>query len=142
MQVGASLLLAVILATSCPVRTAETAMLGAARAALDHLDARRELVVVLPDDAPPELRSAVAQLRSTKPRSEVAETDAASFPAGHLLLQTLEVNGDSASVSALLGPVPKAKPGEILLDCGTRYSFTMTRAGGVWKVGAMSIAVC
>ncbi|HEY0594018.1 MAG TPA: hypothetical protein VGF40_19765 [Thermoanaerobaculia bacterium] len=144
MNGSTSLLLAALVVASCPspIRTPDWELLGAARAALDQLDPKREVVVVLPDDAPPDLRRVVAELRSTRLRREVIETETESFPARHLLLDRLEVHGDRASVSALLGPVPKAKEGEILLACGTRYSFTMRREGSAWKVGMMSVAIC
>jgi hypothetical protein len=57
-------------------------------------------------------------------------------------IDRLEVSGDTASFAPLLGPVPKAKKGEILLDCGTRYSFQQTKEAGVWTIGLMSVAVC
>lgn len=144
MHATASLLLIALLTASCPspIRTPDADLRAAAIAALDQLDPQKKLVVVLPAATPAELRAALSGVRRTIEERDVVETESASFPAGHLRLERLEVSGDTASVAALLGPVPKAKEGEILLDCGTRYSFTMTREGGAWKVGMMSVAVC
>lgn len=140
----AFLLAAALLVARCPAPLTEPErdLLAAARAALEQIDPKAELIVVLPESASPSLRRVVSALRSTIDESEVAETEGASFPARHLRIDRLEVSGDTASFAALLGPVPKAKAGEILLDCGTRYSFQLTKEAGAWKVGLMSVAVC
>ncbi|HEY5610106.1 MAG TPA: hypothetical protein VIL97_02775 [Thermoanaerobaculia bacterium] len=66
------------------------------------------------------------------------------LPGGHFRLDRVVIEGDKAEVSGWLGPIPKAKQGEILLACGTGYQWTLERlpVAPFWKVERVGVAVC
>jgi hypothetical protein len=76
-------------------------------------------------------------------RSSLPNGEEESLPRGYLRLDTVDVHGDQANLAFWTGPVPKAKPGTVLLDCGTGYTYQLTRgAGGKWKVANAGMSQC
>ena len=75
-------------------------------------------------------RAAAAAIRSIIGHAEAPE----GLPAGYVELRRVEIAGNDARVTLWRGPIPKAKPGEVLLSCGTGTTYTYRRdAGGWWK---------
>lgn len=114
-----------------------------AEKALDQIDPHHHVTVVVPDSFPENVRRVVSELRPTIRQSEVPENEDQSLPEKHLLLDEVRVDQDQARFRAVLGPVPKPRPGQILLACGTRYFLTLRRnEEGVWDVAETAMAEC
>lgn len=66
-----------------------------------------------------------------------------TLPAGYARLDRAEITGDTAAVTLWYGPIPKAEPGQVLLSCGSGYTYQLQRdANGEWQVKSFGIAVC
>lgn len=73
----------------------------------------------------------------------VPQTADVSMPAGYLRIDSATSSGEEITVKLWRGPIPKAKPGILLLDCGTGLTFTLKRAGdGVWKIVSRGVSQC
>jgi hypothetical protein len=90
-----------------------------------------------------EAREAAAALRPVVEMKDVPQTAEATLPAGYVELRRAEVHGDTASVTFWRGPVPKPRPGVMLLSCGTGTTLLFKRdASGAWQPNGMSVSVC
>ncbi len=110
------------------------------RTALAEIEGQ-PLTLVAADD----LFDVAAPLRMTVHASEVPQTEREQLPAGYARLDRLTVEGNSATVTLWLGPIPKPRdePGVIQMSCGTGYTWTLQRDGnGVWRVVSRGVAVC
>jgi arylsulfatase A-like enzyme len=65
------------------------------------------------------------------------------LPDGYARLDSVEVNGDKATVRLWYGPIPPPPPaGVIQLACGTGYTFHLKLEGGVWRIEGRGLAMC
>jgi hypothetical protein len=100
-------------------------------------------VIVLAGGLPEIVRHVAALKTDAIDFASVPRTPRESLPAGYFVLEKLAIDGDSAELEGLLGPVPIAAPGEILMDCGTRRRVFLVRdENGSWKVSRMSVTMC
>jgi hypothetical protein len=74
--------------------------------------------------------------------ADVVETKEFSLPRGHVVLKSAKIDGDTAEVTVLVGPVPKPQPGVLLLACGTTTTILFTRKDGKWEPGMRRVTVC
>ena len=66
-----------------------------------------------------------------------------TLPAGYARLERVEISGNTAVVTLWYGPIPKPEPGQILLSCGTGYTYNLERdANGEWQVKTFGVAAC
>lgn len=65
-----------------------------------------------------------------------------SLAAGEFRIDEIDMRSDSAHIAGVLGPIPKRKPGVILLACGTGYKLWVGREGSGWRVLDASLLVC
>ncbi|MBK5259341.1 MAG: alkaline phosphatase family protein [Thermoanaerobaculia bacterium] len=69
--------------------------------------------------------------------------ESSDLPEGHVRIDRAEVSGNKAAVNIWTGPIPKAKPGEILLDCGKGHMFQLEKnTDGRWVVTGIGVSVC
>jgi 5'-nucleotidase (lipoprotein e(P4) family) len=90
-------------------------------------------------------RDAAATIQKVIPLSEVPETNAVTLPAGYARLDRVEVTGDTATVALWYGPVPKpsAKKSEVVMNCGTGYTFQLRRdRNSGWTVVNRGVTMC
>lgn len=73
----------------------------------------------------------------------VPQSAEATLPAGYLRIDSVTLSGGEGSVRVWRGPIPKAKPGLILLDCGTGLAFQLKRSSdGIWTISSRGISQC
>lgn len=65
-----------------------------------------------------------------------------SLAAGEFRIDEIDMRSDSAHIAGVLGPIPKPKPGMIMLACGTEYKLWLGRDGLGWRVLDASLTVC
>ena len=136
----ASLLITLLLA-AC----ATTALDGEAdlAAVLETALPAKTRVIVLAEGLPETVRRVAARKMNVIDPAAVPRTPSESLPAGYFVLEKLTIDADSAVLEGLLGPVPIAAPGEILMACGTRHRILLVRnESGSWEVTRMSVTVC
>jgi hypothetical protein len=86
---------------------------------------------------------AVASGRAVIDSDAVPQTADVSLPAGYLRVDSVTLAGDEAHVRLWRGPIPKAKGGVALLDCGTGLRFELKRASdGTWTISSRGMSVC
>jgi hypothetical protein len=111
------------------------------RFAMNELTRRPDLIVA--DGALHEIaRRALEGDSRVITSGEIVETKEYSLPQGYLVLKSAKIDGDTAVVTVLAGPVPKPTPGVITLSCGTTTKMTFTRKDGKWEEGFRSVTVC
>jgi arylsulfatase A-like enzyme len=112
--------------------------------ALDAADPDHKAVIVAGEKLSPDARAATASAgRPTIDLKSVPQTSEASLPAGYLRIDSATLSGDEVSVRLWKGPIPKAKPGVILMDCGTGISFQLKRGSdGTWTIASRGISQC
>ena len=73
--------------------------------------------------------------------SPTAETE--SLPEGYARLDRAEIEGDTATVTFWYGPIPKPRPGELLMACGSGHTYIFKRdETGSWTLANQSVTVC
>ncbi len=103
----------------------------------------RPLVIVLTARTSPSLRRASQALRPVVAEVDLAGLDQRSLPAGHLQPETLEVHGNSAVFSGLLGPVPASGTVGASSACGTHHEIRLSRQpAGIWQIVSSSVSLC
>jgi hypothetical protein len=100
-------------------------------------------VIVLAGGLPETVRRVAARKMDAIDPAAVPRTPTESLPAGYFILEKLAIDADSAVLEGLLGPVPIAEPGEILMACGTRRSVFLARdESGAWEVTRVTVTAC
>lgn len=83
---------------------------------------RRELGAISPDEVPLDARY--------------------KLPPGYLLVRSLSIDGENATFSGTLGPVPAPREGVISLACGTTFNIHVTRMADRWFARVASLVLC
>jgi hypothetical protein len=144
----AGLLRCVTTASTAPAATTEATgpndLAAAIAVALDSADPEHKAVLVASPGLSAAARAAAASAgRSILDPDAVPQTAEATFPAGYLRIDSATLSGDEARVRLWKGPIPKAKPGVVLMDCGTGLSFQLKRgSGGIWTISSRGITLC
>ncbi|MEA2572194.1 MAG: hypothetical protein QOI24_4195 [Acidobacteriota bacterium] len=117
---------------------------GAVRAALRDLGGGERIttLVVGGPNSYGELRAALQGKIAVISDAEVPKSERETLPAGYAKLQMIDITGNHGTLKLLVGPVPKAAEGEILMACGTTYTFALDRTEGGWKATVTGVAVC
>jgi hypothetical protein len=112
--------------------------------ALDSVDPDHKAILVAGAAlSEPARRAAASGGRRLIDLADVPQTAEATFPAGYLRIDSATLSGDEARVRLWKGPIPKAKPGVVLMDCGTGLSFQLKRgSGGIWTISSRGITLC
>lgn len=112
--------------------------------ALDSADPEHKAVLVAGTDLSAAARAAAALSgRSLIDPGAVPQTEAATLPVGYLRIDSVTGTSDEVRIRLWKGPIPAAKPGVLLLDCGTGLSFQLKRASdGAWTISSRGITVC
>jgi hypothetical protein len=103
---------------------------------------RGAMVVVLPTGMNERARRAIRAVCNTVERKDVPETTGFSLPSGYFLLEYAAIDGYLARVAGVLGPVPKPKPGVIMLACGTGYYIDLRVDGTSWTITNVMLREC
>ena len=126
-----------------PAPDAEQQLSAVFRVALTFItQSRGAVVVVLPTGLNERTRRAIRAVCDTIERKDVPETQDFSLPGGYFRLEDAAIDGDLARVAGVLGPVPKPKPGVIMLACGTGYYIDLRVDGTSWKITSVMYREC
>ena len=122
---------------------AEQQLSEAFRVALTFVkQSHRVVLVVLPRAMDDRTRRAIRAVCDTVDRKDVPETVGYSLPDGYFLVEYAVVDGSVARVTGVLGPVPKPRPGFVMLGCGTGYYIDLTVDGATWKITKVLYREC
>lgn len=136
----ASLLVTLLLAACATTALDAEADLAAV---LDVALPAKARVIVLAEGLPETVRRVATLKAKVIEPAAVPRTPNESLPAGYFVLEKLAIDGDTAELEGLLGPVPIAAPGELLMACGTRHRILLIRnENGSWEISRMSVTVC
>jgi hypothetical protein len=144
----ANALRCVTAASTAPAATTEATasndLAVAIAVALDAADPEQKAVLVAGPGLSAAARAAAGSTgRSILDSDAVPQTAEATFPAGYLRIDSATLSGDEARVRLWKGPIPKAKPGVLLMDCGTGLNFQLKRgSGGIWTISSRGITLC
>lgn len=99
--------------------------------------------LVLSPQLSQDARQAAASLYPVVDASAIHPANGWDFPSRHFLLKAVSINGDSAHVVGMLGPVPSPRPNFGLLACGSSVDITLQRnSSGGWQVTQTNETVC
>jgi hypothetical protein len=144
-QMKRSLAITLLVLASCAtVPNSAVDRADAVRASLREIgkgEAITTLVVGSPNSYG-ELRTALHGKLAVINEADVPQSDRDALPEGYAKLQMIDINGNHGTLRLLVGPVPKAKEGELMLACGTTYSFALDRVEGGWRATVTGVAVC
>ncbi len=73
---------------------------------------------------------------------DVPETETDKVPAGYFVLEYAAVHGDRAGLGGVLGPIPKPRPGYVLLSCGTGIYIDFRNDGEKWRISDVRYKEC
>ncbi|HEV8657916.1 MAG TPA: hypothetical protein VGS96_04745, partial [Thermoanaerobaculia bacterium] len=104
------------------------------RAALQQLDPSGTQSLVAGEKLSAEARAAAQKLRSVVTRPDL--------PVGFIRIDAVQIDGDRATVRLWTGPIPKPRPGELSMDCGTGHTYMFSRVDGEWHLDSMGIMKC
>ena len=104
------------------------------RMALHQLDPSGTQTLVAGEKLSRDGRDTAAKVRRLVTRSDL--------PVGFIRVDSVEVNGDRATVRLWTGPIPKPRPGQLSMDCGTGHTYMFSRSDGEWRLDSMGIAKC
>jgi hypothetical protein len=138
-------LLVVAVFAGCSSTSNDADLVGAVRAAMNHVDVKRVAIVVADDALNSLLREAVGKQQRVVTSAEIPKDVAAALPAKWMRIQEAKLTEKGqAFVRVIAGPVPGPPPaGVVLLDCGTIYGMRLKQdAAGVWSVDNVSVAMC
>lgn len=102
--------------------------------ALEQLDPSGTQSLVAGENLSPGARAVAAKLRNIVTRPDL--------PVGVIRVDFVEVAGDRAAVRLWTGPIPKPRPGELSMDCGTGHTYNFSRKDGGWHLDSMGIVKC
>jgi hypothetical protein len=126
-----------------PVLGAEQQLSEAFRVALAFITEKRgAVVVVLPAAMNERTRRAIGAVCNTVERKDVQDTKVFSPPSGYFLVEYAVIEGRLARVAGVLGPVPKPRPGVVMLACGTGYYIDLSIDGTSWKITNVMLREC
>lgn len=107
-------------------------------AALEYLEEMEgELILVIPADVGPELRTVLRGLGNTVSEEEIAPDEEGGLPGGYARFEGLMVAGDYAEFGARVGPI-----GNGANRCGTKYRLIMDRRGSDWALRQYFVGGC
>jgi hypothetical protein len=121
------------------------------REMLQAFDSARHLIeggrtrinrVVAAGTLDPEMRDLLQNVGGATRLDLVPETEELSLPEGYFVVKTFDLQAGRGTLSGLLGPVPKPRPGVPLLACGTTYRIALSKVSGEWKANIVGITVC
>jgi hypothetical protein len=122
---------------------AEQQLSEAFRVALAFITQKRgAVVVVLPTGMNERTRRAIRAACHTVERKDVRDTKEFSLPGGFFLVEYAVIEGHLTRVAGVLGPVPKPKPGVIMLACGTGYYIDLSVDGTSWTITNVMLREC
>lgn len=132
--------LLLLLASCATIPNSADDRAAAVRAALRDLGAGENVQTLVVDGG--ELRAALNGKVAVISSADVPRTERDSLPAGYARLQMIDITGNHGTMQLLVGPVPKAVEGEIMLACGTTYSFALERGENGWRATVTGVTVC
>jgi hypothetical protein len=138
-------LLATLLLLSCAtIPNSAHDRASAVRAALRDLGGGERIatLVVGGPNSYGELRAALQGKIAIISDADVPQSEHESLPAGYAKLQMIDITGNHGTLKLLVGPVPKAQEGELLMSCGTTYTFALDRTESGWSATVTGVAVC
>jgi hypothetical protein len=139
-----AILLATLLAACATIPNSAEDRAAAVRAALRDLGGGERIttLVVGGPNSYAELRAALQGKIAVISDADVPQSDRESLPTGYAKLQMIDITGNHGTLKLLVGPVPKAQEGELLMACGTTYTFALDRTESGWKATVTGVAVC
>jgi hypothetical protein len=112
--------------------------------ALDSVDPDHKAILVAGAAlSEPARRAAASAGRRIIDRADVPQTSVAMMPGGYLRIDSATISGDEVRVRLWKGPIPKGKPGALLMDCGTGLTYQLKRGlDGTWTITSRGISQC